>query len=135
VIAVKTNVPDILEWIDLGHMHVHAPTPVVLVLGGPYDITEKVPPLSFRDALIRVEHYPILDKIEFKLAEEANITHPDDPYTNWQSFEIDIAQLFQLVLLFCESAGSIAELAAFSLIDEIASRTLVVVDNIYYSED
>ncbi len=116
-------------------MHVHAPTRVVLLLGGPYDLESKTPVHSFRDALIRVQHRAPLSKIEFRLAEEANITHPSNPYTNWQSFEIDIAQLFQLVLLFCESEGSIAELSAFATIDEIAQRMLVVVDNVNYGAD
>jgi hypothetical protein len=50
-------------------------------------------------------------------------------------FETDLAQLTDLVLLFCESEGSLAELGAFAMVDEIRQRTLVVMRDKHYKQD
>ncbi|MDP3868777.1 retron St85 family effector protein [Phenylobacterium sp.] len=112
----------------------HAPTTVVLVCGGQVEITAHAP-VSFRDAFLRVAFQPPLSKFSFRQAEEADLYRPRPVYSNWKAFEMDVAQLFQLVMLFCESEGSIAELASFSEIDEIAQKLLIVVDNINFSSE
>src|SRR6185295_12911360 len=48
-------------------------------------------------------------------------------YDNILDFETDLAQIVELIILFCESEGSLAELGAFAMIDEIAQRLFVVV--------
>lgn len=53
---------------------------------------------------------------------------PAGQYTELLKFEAAIAQISNLIILFSESEGSIAELGAFSVIDEIARRMLVFVD-------
>lgn len=72
----------------------------------------------------------------FRLAEEAKdmFAGAGAPYANWKDFEIDLAQLCQLIMVFCESEGSIAEFATFSDIDEIARRLLLIIDDKNYSE-
>ncbi|MEI9965840.1 MAG: retron St85 family effector protein [Caulobacteraceae bacterium] len=131
MIAEKSNVPDLVEWIDLGRLHVHAPTTVVLLCGGKIELTAPKP-VSLRDAFERVRHSPPLALIEFRRAEEIDLYRPRQIYTNWVDFESHLAQLCQLVLLFCESEGSIAELGTFVAIDEIARKLFVVVDKEIY---
>lgn len=71
-----------------------------------------------------------------RLAEQVNTFHIErQAYDDLLAFEIDFAQICGLVLLFSESEGSIAELGSFSMIDEIASRLLVVVRDYYLKED
>lgn len=50
------------------------------------------------------------------------------------SFEQDIAQISHLIVLFSESYGSIAELGSFCVIDEIASKTIVFIDDENYRD-
>jgi hypothetical protein len=66
--------------------------------------------------------------------EEFRIFAPDGPYKDWLSFEREFAQIVDLVVLFSESYGSVAELGAFSVVEEIASRLLVVIDDKHYGD-
>ncbi|RVJ12584.1 hypothetical protein CN181_02970 [Sinorhizobium medicae] len=61
--------------------------------------------------------------------EECKIFAPDGNYQDWLSFESEFAQIVDLIVLFSESYGSIAELGAFAMVDEIALRLLVVMDD------
>jgi hypothetical protein len=47
--------------------------------------------------------------------------------------ESDLAEISELVILFSESYGSAAELGAFTVIKEISSRLLVVIDDSNYN--
>jgi hypothetical protein len=69
------------------------------------------------------------------LAEELNAFFPQGEYTDLLEFETDIAQICELIVLFSESYGSAAELGAFSIIDEIALRLLVVIDDFNFGKD
>jgi hypothetical protein len=69
------------------------------------------------------------------MAEDLNAFFPNGNYQDILTFEADIAQLADLVLLFSESFGSVAELGAFSMVTDIASRLLVVIDDRNYSAD
>ena len=52
-------------------------------------------------------------------------------YKDILEFESDLAQITELIILFCESAGSFAELGSFASVDEIAKRLLVVLRDFY----
>jgi len=54
-------------------------------------------------------------------------------YSELLKFERDIAQVSELILLFSESPGSLAELGAFAMDDEIAPKMLVVIDDESYN--
>ena len=69
---------------------------------------------------------------DIRLAEEVDAFYPESPYTNLIEFEIDIAQASDVVLLFSEGYGSLAELGAFSQIPQIAERMLVIVQSVHY---
>lgn len=74
-------------------------------------------------------------KYSFMKAEDVNVFAPKENYKDLLKFESDIAQISGLILLFTESAGSFAELGAFSMEAEITKRLLVVIDDIHYNED
>ncbi len=117
----------------MDNLHVHAPTDVVLLCGGKVDITSEKP-TSMRDAFLRISINTPLSKLTFRLAEEANLYEPGSHYTNWMEFESDLAQICQLIVLFCESEGSIAELGTFAGIDEVARKLAIFIDNVNKAE-
>lgn len=112
----------------MDNLHVHAPTAVMLLCGGPIDM-EAEASVSMRDAFLRVRHNPPLNRIETRLAEEANIYQKDSSYKNWMDFESDLAEVCQVVALFCESEGSYSELGTFARIDEIARKLIIFIDS------
>lgn len=63
-----------------------------------------------------------------KSAEEITDWWRDDTYEDLINFEKDIAELSNLIVIFLESAGSLAELGAFSQIKQIKEKLLVFVD-------
>jgi hypothetical protein len=133
VIGAKSEIPDLIELLDLSSLHVHAPTAAVFLCGGQTDLTSALP-VSLRDAFARIIFNPPFNKYRVVFAEEAELYGPDRAYHNWLEFEVDAAQVSQLILLFCEGSGSVSELGSFVVIDEIARRLLVIVESIYYLE-
>lgn len=65
-------------------------------------------------------------KDDIIFAEEIFDYYTNSPYKDLLRFEEDIAHLSALTLVFSESPGSIAELGAFSVIESIRKRLLVV---------
>lgn len=91
------------------------------------------PPTTLRDAFYRVAQassptYRII------LAEEATPLTADAGYGDLLSFESDIAQVVGLILLFAESAGSLAELGAFAALKTVAPSLLAILDDFYYGQ-
>jgi len=64
----------------------------------------------------------------------ANPLTTDANYTGLLSFESDIAQVVGLIVLFVESAGSLAELGAFAASRTIAPSLLAILDDFYYAQ-
>jgi hypothetical protein len=92
-------------------------------------------PKSLRDAFMRVSSKTPLSKYRLILAEDVEAFLPRGEYQELLEFESDIAQISELLLLFSESAGSLAELGAFVMDDEVAPCMMVVIDNDNYSRD
>ena len=115
-------------------LRVRNPHDVIFVCGGE---TDSPPELikSRRDALMRICMTGDFAKFSFMKAEDVNVFAPKENYKDLLRFESDIAQISGLILLFTESAGSFAELGAFSMEEEITKRLLVVIDDKYYNED
>jgi hypothetical protein len=128
--------PDFLEQVDrAAPIFVDAPTDFIFLCGGK---TAKAPRriASLRDAFLRIPANPALTKRSVRLAEEVNTFHMDrQAYEDLLDFELDFAQICGLVVLFSESEGSIAELGSFSMIDEIASKLLILVRDYYLKDD
>lgn len=116
------------EELDVDKIHVQSPSAVVFLCGGQYsDLSEPVP-LSLRDGFLKILDNPVLRGKVIIQAEDITKLHIfSDAYDDVLQFETDLAEISELILLFCESEGSMAELGAFCVIQEIASRLLVIV--------
>jgi hypothetical protein len=127
------DIADLVERIDVSTLRVSAPTPIILLCGGKIDVTAPKPK-SLRAAYTQIYGRPGLKSYSTVTPEDFRIFAPDGPYKDWLTFEREFAQIVDLVVLFSESYGSVAELGAFSVVDEIASRLLVVIDDENYGE-
>lgn len=127
--------PDFTKFVNRAVLFVEPPTDLIFLCGGKSKLTSaKV--LSLRDAFLKIPENPALKGRSILLAEEVNVSHLSRPaYPDLLSFEIDFAQVCELILLFSESQGSIAELGAFSMMKELASKMLVVVRDYHLKED
>ncbi|MGJ5078680.1 retron St85 family effector protein [Bradyrhizobium sp. HKCCYLS3013] len=116
------------EDLDANRIHVQVPTNVIFLCGGPISSLSEPIPLSLRDAFYKIIDNPILRERELMLAEDITSEMVAfDKYKNILELETDLAQIVELIILFCESEGSLAELGAFAVINEIAKRLFVVV--------
>jgi len=89
-----------------------------------------------RDAFLKILSNPILNGRELIQAED--ITSDLGffrKYSNLLDFETDLAEIVELIILFCESEGSLAELGAFAKIHEIALRLFVIVREKHWNEN
>ena len=114
------DIPDLVGYVDVKSIRVHAPAPAIFLCGGEVDAKVASPP-SLRDAFMRIHHTPPFSRYLTILAEDLNAFFPEGEYKDILKFETDIAQICDLIILFSESYGSAAELGAFSMIEEIAS--------------
>ncbi len=116
------------EELDVDKIHVQSPSAVVFLCGGPYSNIDEPVALSLRDGFLKILDNPAIKGKAIIQAEDITKLHVfADAYEDVLQFETDLAEISDLVLLFCESEGSMAELGAFCVIQEIASRLLVVV--------
>ncbi len=117
-----------VEDIDAQKIHVREPFEVVLLCGGQFGSVSDPTPKSLRDAFLKAILPKPLQNRHLIQAEE--ITREFDFFRSYDDilvFETDLAQIVELIILFCESEGSLAELGAFAVIDEIMKRLFVVV--------
>lgn len=89
---------------------------------------------SLRDAIYK-NKTTFFPEGQVILAETAAGVFDTRMYDDLLQFERDIASISTLILLVSESAGSIAELGAFSQIPEINSKLLVFMHSSYYGEN
>lgn len=124
------------EDLDGEKIHVQAASDVIFLCGGPFSKISDPTPLSLRDAFLKILDYKPLRNRDLIQAEDITQAQPFfDSYDNILEFEADLAQIVELILLFCESEGSLAELGAFAMIDEIAQRLFVVVRQKHWKQD
>lgn len=117
---------------DPNSIRVHAPDYVVFLCGGALTkATQK--PKGFRDVFFRAKK-AIPSDYRIILAEEAEPLKVDAGYGDLLSFESDIAQVVGLIVLFVESAGSLAELGAFSALPQVSPSLLVIVTDSHYAQ-
>lgn len=69
------------------------------------------------------------------LAEDVNDWMREGEYEELFTFEQHVAELSSVVVIFVESAGSIAELGAFSLLDGVADKLLVFMSENHYTQE
>lgn len=128
---VDRSIPELVERVDMTTVRVHSPTSLLFLCGGPIDATASRPP-SLREAFTRALVDPAYKKYNTLMAEELNAFFPKGQYQDILTFEAHIAQISELIVLFSESFGSAAELGAFAMVQDIAHRLLVVIDDEHY---
>ena len=117
-------------------LHVQAPTEVVFLCGGPWSNNSDDPIRSMRHAFLNVAEHKALRNRELVRAEDVTkLSTFSAHYDELLQFENDLAQIVELILLFCESEGSFAELGSFVMLDEIATRVLVVIRDHHWQDD
>lgn len=124
------------EDIDVERIHVEDPFDVILLCGGQYGDIDDPVPKSLRDAFLKIFPHPkSLKGKEIINAEEITKNYDfNKSYEDILAFETDLAQIVDLIIIFCESEGSLAELGAFSVINEILKRLFVIIREKHWSE-
>jgi hypothetical protein len=129
-------IADFSENLDVENIRVQAPTQVIFLCGGQTSDISVKKPLSLRDGFLKIFPNPVTKDRIVVMAEDVNLFYLSrSDYKDLLSFETDLAQICELILLFCESEGSLAELGAFSMVDEIAQRLMVVIRDKYYQAE
>lgn len=125
-----------VENIEADGIHVYSPSPFVLLCGGERTDINIPSPKSLRDAFLKSDFYSTIKNGRISQIEDIReYFDKDAPYKELVTFENDIAQLSDLVLLFSESPGSFTELGVFASHKEIAKKTLVVIQQKYLGKD
>ena len=101
-------------------------SPVVLLCGGKVAVKERAddpepPTPSLRHAIINSSSH-----VEFYYPEQITSWHEDSTFKNLVQYEIELAAVCSIIVLIIESAGSIAELGAFSQQDELQEKLIVI---------
>lgn len=123
------------EDFDTERIHVYSATEVVFLCGGPFSDISEPTPRSLRDAFLKILDFaPLRDRVLLQAEEITSAFSFFHDYDNILDFETDLAQVVELIILFCESEGSLAELGAFAMIDEIAQRLFVIVRHDHWDE-
>lgn len=93
------------------------------------------PPKSLRDVIYReiISFRPNLAP-KVLLAEDVFDKFSQSPYEDLLTFEKDLAGFCSLTVIIAESAGSIAELGAFSALSDVSEKVFVVIDDHHYEQ-
>ena len=125
-----------VEDLRVENLHVQAPTEIVFICGGQLSLDGQVGTQSMRDAFLRISEHPALGDRNIILAEHVTkLAIFAAYYDDLLEFETHLAQITELILLFCESAGSYAELGSFAATPEIAERLLVIIRDYYWAHE
>lgn len=135
MLGARSDVPDLCDGINPSTLRVHAPTDVIFLCGGQTRVNGAPPrPESLRDAFQRVRIIGRLAKYSVILAEDILPFYPQANYLDLLQFESHVAQICELIVLFSESDGSLCELGAFSMDQEISRKLLTVIQRKYYDK-
>lgn len=117
----------LFDDLDLEQLRVKRPSKFLFLCGGaiPVDPQSKTRPENLRDYICRVR--PLKWNHEIVLAESATDLYQATSYHDLISFEEDIARIAAVVMVIAESAGSLAELGAFSANETIRKSLRVII--------
>lgn len=119
--------PILLSLIDIEASRVEfSNNPIVLLCGGKVEIKDRPddpdPPIrSLRHAV--ADSHTSYDKFR---PEEITSWQSDGVFKNLMSFEADLASICSLVVIILESAGSLAELGAFSQLHDLSKKIIAI---------
>jgi hypothetical protein len=115
--------------LDLQSLTVRRPSKFIFICGGVMRPKPKGNFASLREFLCTNS-----DKLSCRLvrAEAARDLFTYSSYNDLVEFEAHVAQIAELVLLICESSGSLAELGSFYSSKDISKRIYVVLRQLHY---
>jgi len=117
----------LLSKIDLKACRVElSNSPIVLLCGGKVAFKDRPEDPDPEIASIRHAITQKQPEYEFFRPEEITSWQNDAVFKNLMSFEADLASICTLVVLVLESAGAIAELGAFSQLDGLRKKLIVI---------
>src|SRR5688572_28187359 len=93
------------HW-NVGSIFVYAPTSCVLLCGGEMTGIGAKAPKSLRDAFYKIVDIPYLKGVDLIRAEDVEYAFLQEAhYEDLLRFETELAQICDVILLFCESEG------------------------------
>jgi len=140
---VKDPRDQIISAIDVNAIRIRNPARFIFFCGGSVSNAPDVePPTSMRDLCIRwlkknasttFEKICLAEKISERVKD--HVYKRDPIYTNLIDLETDLAKLADLIVLIVESPGSIAELGAFSVVDDTRKKIQVFIREERFNAD
>ncbi|RFC37257.1 MAG: hypothetical protein DID92_2727743322 [Candidatus Nitrotoga sp. SPKER] len=130
--ALQDPRPALLSAIDIEACKVEfSSTPIVLLCGGPVlikDHPDDPPPAiaSLRHAITNTD-----TSYEIFRPEEIESWLSDGIFKNLMNLEADLASICSLVVIILESAGSLAELGAFSQLPDLSKKIIAIRSNTF----
>lgn len=122
------------EDLDFGKLRYQRPSRFIFLCGGALsDNTDAA--ISMRHYLLKTRKIAPKLKAEIILAETANQLYRDSSYADLISFEEDVARISAMILVIAESAGSLAEVGAFSANDTIRQSLTVLMQTKYADQE
>ena len=138
LLRVKSTVPESVEellgYVDLNELRFQWPSAFIFFCGGSSSEDPK-DPVSLRHYLLNEKKIGPRLNAKVILAEAANQLYRDSSYTDLITYEEDIAKISRLILLIAESAGSLAELGAFSSSSQIKKKLSVLMQHKYFDAE
>jgi hypothetical protein len=129
----RTSFP---KTIDLATAAVIDFPALLFFCGGYVGSVSSSKPASVRDAVYRAFTIKYTDQSSrIFLAEQFKDWTQDNVYGELFSFEKDLASLSSAIVIFLESAGSIAELGAFSQQEGVKQKLLIFLQTKHYKQD
>jgi len=134
-VSVQDKRVENLESISLELTRVDYSNPTIFMCGGKVDVTLPAP-VSARGMLVEYMHKVDCHYADsITLAEDFKDWIHDSIYKDLLVFESDIAQIASIIVIFLESAGSLAELGVFVRNRLFSDKLLVFVNQQYYDQD
>lgn len=128
------SVETLLGYVDVNELRFQWPSAFIFFCGGSSSEDPK-DPVSLRHYLLNEKKIESRLNAKVILAEAANQLYRDSSYTDLITYEEDIAKISRLILLIAESAGSLAELGAFSSSGQIKKKLSVLMQQKYFDAE
>lgn len=132
--AVSESVEELLSYVVLGELRFQWPSAFIFFCGGSSS-EDSNDPVSLRHYLLNERKIASRLNANVILAEAANQLYRDSSYKDLITYEEDIAKISRLILLIAESAGSLAELGAFSSSGQIKKKLSVLMQQKYFDAE
>ncbi|WP_297478771.1 retron St85 family effector protein [Ferrovum sp.] len=122
--------PTLLSAIDIEACKIELSNkPIVLLCGGPVRIKER--PDDPTPAIVSLRHAVTEANTSYEIfrPEEIESWLSDGIFRNLMNLEADLASICSLVVIILESAGSLAELGAFSQLPDLSEKIIAIRSN------